>query len=144
MAEIGVIASVIGVASLGAKVSMMLFECGRDMRHWREQTDEIASEVNTFTNVLRELGMVLKVQEGFYTDDAVRIVEATLKDCKAVFKQIRSKIKFKQRSTAGLRWLFKKSRAKELKSRMEALKSSMSLILQVVQLGRKVDDVKSR
>jgi hypothetical protein len=144
MAELGIIASVVGLASLGAKVSMTLFECGRTMRHAREQIEDMASEVTPFTNVLKELGSVLKAQEGFYTDVAVRIVHATMKECKGVFKEIRSAIKMKQRSSVAVKWLFKKSKAEELKRRMEALKSSLSLVLQVVQLGKKADDAKSR
>ena len=56
MAEVGLVASVFGIASLGASLSKAL---GYTMRHARDQIDEIASEVTTFTTIIRELGAVL-------------------------------------------------------------------------------------
>jgi uncharacterized protein YqgV (UPF0045/DUF77 family) len=140
MAEIGLVASVFGIASFGASVSKNLFDLGYTMRHAREQIEEIASEVNTFTAIIRELAVVLKDQQAFVTDAAKTMVEQSMKDCKRIFRSIKRQIRKKADSArvGPVRWLFRRKRAEELHRKMESLKSFLSLILQVIQVGRKI------
>lgn len=144
MAELGLVASVFGVASMGASVSKVLFDLGYTMRHAREQIEEIASEVTTFTAIIKELGAVVKAQHGFLTDEAEKMVQRSMKDCKRVFKAINRRIRKRKDAEhaerAGpIRWLFRRKRAEELRRKMETLKSLLSLMLQVVQVGKKIE-----
>ncbi|EXJ83281.1 hypothetical protein A1O1_06900 [Capronia coronata CBS 617.96] len=139
MAEVGLVASVFGIASLAASVSKTLFDLGYTMRHAREQIHEIAGEVTTFTTIIRQLGVVLKTQKGSFTDEAEKMVESSMKDCKRLCKTIRRQVRRKKESLVPVRWLFKKKRAEELKRRMDALRSVLGLMLQVVQMGRKIE-----
>ncbi|EXJ76867.1 hypothetical protein A1O3_10512 [Capronia epimyces CBS 606.96] len=139
MAEVGLVASVFGIASLGASVSKALFDLGYTMRYAHEQIDEIAGEVTTFTSIIRQLGAVLKAQKGFFTDEAEKMVVSSMSDCKRLFRSIRRQIKRKEKSLVAFRWLFRKTKAEELKRRMDALRGLLGLMLQVMQIGRKVE-----
>ncbi|KAJ4504163.1 hypothetical protein HRR83_008590 [Exophiala dermatitidis] len=139
MAEVGLVASVFGIVSLGASVSKALFDLGYTMRYARDQIEEIASEVTTFTTIIKQLGAVLKAQKGFFTDEAVKMVEASMKDCKRLFRTIRRQIRRKKDNLLPIRWLFKKRRAEELKRRMDALRGVLGLMLQVVQMGKRIE-----
>ncbi|KAL2432900.1 hypothetical protein ABEF95_001115 [Exophiala dermatitidis] len=139
MAELGLVASVFGIASLGASVSKALFDLGYTMRYARDQIEEIAGEVTTFTTIIRQLGAVLKVQKGFFTDEAMKMVDASMKDCKRLFRTIRRQIRRKKDNLLPIRWLFKKRRAEELKRRMDALRGVLGLMLQVVQMGKRIE-----
>lgn len=139
MAEVGLVASVFGIASLGACVSKALFDLGYTMRHAHEQIDEIAGEVTTFTTIIRQLGIALKAQRGSFTNEAEKMIDSSMKDCKRLLKTIRRQVKRKKESMVAFRWLFRKKRAEELKRRMDALRGVLGLMLQVVQLGKKFE-----
>jgi uncharacterized protein YqgV (UPF0045/DUF77 family) len=83
---------------------------------------------------------VLKDQQAFVTDAAKTMVEQSMKDCKRIFRSIKRQIRKKADSArvGPVRWLFRRKRAEELHRKMESLKSFLSLILQVIQVGRKI------
>ncbi|MCJ1400375.1 hypothetical protein MMC11_003580 [Xylographa trunciseda] len=142
MAEVvGLVASVVGIAAFGAKLSLTLYEYGDTVVHARKQIDNIANEVTLCSSVLQHIGTVLETEEATYSPALALTTKRIIQECKDLFHEIRSKVRHRKRQRGkGIRrvqWLFDKPRATELKAELEGLKSTLMLMVQTVALARK-------
>ena len=142
MAEaVGLVASVVGLAAFGAKLSLTLYEYGDTIVHARKQIDSIANEVTLCSSVLHHVGAVLESEKATYSPALVVTTKRIIQECKDLFHEIRSKVKHRKRQSGkGIRrvkWLFDKPRAKELTAELEGLKSTLMLMVQTVTLATK-------
>ncbi|KAL8788755.1 MAG: hypothetical protein Q9195_007162 [Heterodermia aff. obscurata] len=122
MAEISVVASIIfGVAAFGTNVAKSLYETGDVMIHAHQQIASMAKHVSQFTAVLRHLGRVLEAEKGTCSKDLLHDIKKLQRSCKRTFKEINTTIRpGRLRSFISVRWLFKKSKAKELEARLDS------------------------
>ncbi|MCJ1381063.1 hypothetical protein MMC17_004172 [Xylographa soralifera] len=158
MAEaVGLVASVVGLAAFGAKLSLTLYEYGDTVVHARKQIESIANEVTLCSSVLHHVGAVLESEKATYSPALTVTTKRIIQECRDLFHEIRSKVKHRKRQSGkGIRrvqWLFDKPRAKELTAELEGLKSTLMLMVQTVTLATKasksedkseqdVDDIK--
>ena len=144
MAEIGLVASIFGVASFGAKVATSLYEAADLMIHAHQQIASMAKHVSQFTAVLRHLGRVLEAEKGSCSNDLLREIRKIKRSCKSTFKEIRATITSKQfRPFVPVRWLFKKSKAQELEARLDSEQSMLQVMIHTVTVS-KLGDMQSR
>jgi len=137
MAEIGLIASIFGVASFGTKVATGLYEAADIMIHAHQQISSMAKHVAQFTAVLRHLGRVLESEKGNCSKDLLREIRKIKRSCKATFKEINATVRSKRlRSFVPVRWLFKKTKAKELESRLDSEQPMLQVMIHNVTVSK--------
>lgn len=134
MAEIGLIASIFGVAAFGTKVATTLYETGDVMIHAHQQIASMAKHVSQFSAVLRHVGRVLETEKGSCSKDLLRDVRKIKRSSKATFKEINSTLRrtLKSKRFRRVRWLFEKSKAKELEARLDSEQSTLQTMIQSV------------
>ena len=144
MAEIGLAASIFGVASFGTKVAIGLYEAADVMIHAHQQIASMAKHVSQFTAILRHLGRVLQEENGHCSDDLLREIKEIKRSCKSTFKEINATVKSKRSHPfISVRWLFKKAKAKELESRLDSEQSMLQVMIQTVTVS-KLGDIQSK
>lgn len=144
MAEIGLVASIFGVAAYGTQVATSLYETADVMIHAHRQIASMAKHVSQFTAVLRHLGRVLEAEKGNCSKELLRDIRKIKRSCKRTFEEINSTLRSKRSPLlTRVRWLFKKSKAKELEIRLESEQSMLQTMIQSVTVS-KLGDMQSR
>jgi hypothetical protein len=144
MAEaIGLAASVVGLASFAATISLSLFDCCRTMKHAHEQIDDMAVEISLFAGVLEHLGQILEDQDGVIVDGSVRTINIIVNAGSGIFNEIEMTIKVRRSKTSRVMWLFEKSKAREIKTKLESLKSTLSVMLHTIMLAAIIKNASS-
>jgi hypothetical protein len=161
MAEIGLIASVIGVAGAGLKLSITLYTFSETVATAADSIKAIAKDVSLTSAVLEELGSNLKHDEQtrLYSSTALKTAQTVVVDCEAVFKQIDGALSKSMERISGLsgngrrkgkggkvvlsameklKWPFLQPKMQELRANLERLKSTLVLMLNVLTYARKV------
>jgi hypothetical protein len=161
MAEIGLIASVIGVAGAGLKLSITLYTFSETVATAADSIKAIAKDVSLTSAVLEELGSNLKHDEQarLYSGTALKTAQTVVVDCEAVFKQIDGALSKSMERISGLsgngrrkgkggkvvlsameklKWPFLQPKMQELRANLERLKSTLVLMLNVLTYARKV------
>jgi hypothetical protein len=161
MAEIGLIASVIGVAGAGLKLSITLYTFSETVATAADSIKAIAKDVSLTSAVLEELGSNLKHDEQarLYSGTALKTAQTVVVDCEAVFKQIDGALSKSMERISGLsgngrrkgksgkvvlsameklKWPFLQPKMQELRANLERLKSTLVLMLNVLTYARRV------
>lgn len=144
MAEIGLVASIFGVAAYGTQVATSLYETADVVIHAHQEIASMAKYVSQFTTVLRHLGRVLEAEKGNCSKELLRDIRKIKRSCKGTFKEINSTLRSKRSPHfIRVRWLFKKSKAKELEARLGSEQSMLQTMIQSVTVS-KLGDMESR
>ncbi|KAH0542495.1 hypothetical protein FGG08_003091 [Glutinoglossum americanum] len=144
MAEIGLVASVMGIAAFGAKLSMTLLEMGETVTMAREQMNAIANDILIFSSVLKQLGCALEVNKALCSDELGGTCTAILTRCERVFKDIDAAVKARKseiRVGTRIKWLFDKPGIRELCATLDSLNMTLMLIIQTVSLAKNMSQV---
>src|SRR5207247_874048 len=90
MAEIGLISSIIGIASVGIKLSITLYTFSETVATAHNSIKDIARDVSLTSSVMEELAANLKNDEQarLYSGTALVTAETVVKDCGSVFGEI--------------------------------------------------------
>jgi hypothetical protein len=144
MAEIALVASIFGVASFGTKIAASLYEAADVMIHAHQQINSMAKHVSQFTAVLRHLGRVLEAEKANCSKDLLREIRKIKHSCKRTFGEINATVRSKRyQSFVPVRWLFKKSKAKELEARLDSEQSILQVMIHTLTVS-KLGDMQSR
>ena len=151
MAEIGLIASVVQIASTGLKLSITLYSFAETVSSADKSITHIAKDVSLTSAVLSELGSNLEQdkQSGVASENAITTAEEVVRECSEVFKDIEVTLeKGMKRANGGkfgigklalerLRWPFLQPKMELLRSNLERLKSTLILMLHVLAYAAK-------
>ena len=85
MAEIGLIASILGVAGAGLKMAMTLREVASQISDAARQIHDLATSVSLFSMTLKQIGNCIKDVSSAYSDGAVETLEETIDEGRAIF-----------------------------------------------------------
>ena len=86
MAEaIGLIASVIGIAGTGVKLSKTLRETISDIRSAANHVHDLATSITHFSHVLRQIGHCLSDKNSPRSDGALLTVKGVVQHCREIF-----------------------------------------------------------
>ena len=144
MAELGLVASICGVASFGTKVATGLYEAADIMIHARQQIASMAKHVSQFTAILRHLGRVLEAEKANCSKDLLHEIRKIKRSCKMTFKEINATVRSKTyRYFVPVRWLFRRSKAKELESRLDSEQSMLQVMIHTITVS-KLGDLQSK
>jgi hypothetical protein len=148
MAEVvGLAASIIQIAGAGTKLSIALYNFANSAAKADYEVSNIADDVQLTTSALNGVGKVLEEEDAQSVIKKEAIVHANgiIKRCESVFDEIRLLIEKRQKagqdgkislSALGkLAWPMKEQRVQLLKQKLESLKTSLLVLLGVLQLA---------
>jgi hypothetical protein len=161
IAALGVVASVAQLADYGFKLSVKLYTFGESVYTADKSIKIISNDVSLTSTVLNELCRVLESdEEHVVSNNALEATRHAVDECLVVFQQLNDaldkslgnmgmlekldrKTKVKRGTVAleKLKWPFKQNKMELLRSNLDRLKASLTLMLQVLSYAR---DVSSR
>lgn len=146
MEPFGVATGVLQVASTGFLLAKTLSEYARNVKDARSDLSNIANEVEVTSKVLQNFGVLLSDETTkavcspqLHADaqDALDGCEAAFNDLDNVFKSFcKPGESVKSSPIARWKWPLNKSKTKAHQERLERLKSSLSLMLNMVEFAR--------
>lgn len=145
---IGIVASIVQIADLGARISVQLCSVYRTVKDANDSMRSLSSDVSLTCSVLHELASALKQdsETQLCSPTAFETTTEILKECKAVFEKINDEIKRDQateknpilRGAQKLTLAFQGPDLDLLKSNLERLKSTMLLMLNVTMYAGQI------
>ncbi len=141
MAEVGVAASLIGIATFGIQLTTTLYNFGATASSAREHTDYIARHVALYADVLELLARRIDDDEPIHSHKALDLDDEIYDQSHELFENVRSllpdradKISFMQK----IKWNFKKTKVDLLVSEIEYMKTTVSLLVNILYAGKKL------
>ncbi|KAF2648471.1 hypothetical protein K491DRAFT_784054 [Lophiostoma macrostomum CBS 122681] len=135
MAElIGILASAATIAELGAQSSLALFEVVRTIKNAREEIAQIAAEMSDLSGTVVMLQHLLNAYQQLYTPVLLTRVQSILDRFYQVDTDLK-KLTGKKKKLKSLRWFFEGPKAKGLLRKVEGIKSSLSLVINIILLA---------
>jgi hypothetical protein len=156
LAALGAVASVAQLADYGFKLSIKLFAYSEAVSRADSTIQSLSNEVSLTSAVLRELSATLAADEArFISNSAVEATMGTVRECLAVFealgavldKSVSGSSSLSRQAGRGLRmadklkWPFLQPKVELLRSNLDRLKASLTLMLQVLSYAK---DIASR
>jgi hypothetical protein len=151
MAEtIGAIASIIGIAGAGAKLSIILFDFASTVGSAGLEVRQIGTEIALFCSVLRQLQSTLTKAKGFrYSISAIETTQQILDQCQDIFKQIEDIVNGLRKPgtnsnepsvdlVAKVKWVFKRSKVVMLRTTLESCKITLHIMLTTLDFAQKI------
>lgn len=142
----GIIASVIGVAGAGFRLSLILNAVGCEIASAGMEIHSISKGVTLFSLMLKQVGQTLQASDSVHSSEALETAQEITSECQMVFDEIHEMLdKVTSRRGDGnvspsiqqkFRWCFKKGRVQYLLAQLESLKMSLLVMLQILQLGK--------
>ena len=145
MAELGVLASIVGIAGAAIASSKALCELIDQVRNAPEEMASISNDARAFHDIVTSVQLVIRdarvlnvIRRDEKLCDLVTKLEQPLHNCLTVLVQLRSRLKAQLRSTSDgrlrvssvdLRWLFKRKDVLDCRKRLEAVKSTLDAAL---------------
>ena len=149
MAELGAIASIVGLAGAGIKVSFALFDLADRIGSAGDEVKSFATELSLFCSVLQEVDNVLQdTANTRLTPAALSLVEEVTRRCRDVITYIEGivgsltkdqnpfdlpSIEWKGR----VKWIFKRSKIQVQRQTLESCKSTLQLLLTTLRWSRR-------
>lgn len=142
----GIVASIIGVAGAGFRLSLILNAVGCEIASAGIEIHSISKGVTLFSLMLKQVGQALQASDSVHSSEALETAQEITKECQMVFAEIQEMLD-KVRTKRGdvslspsvqqrFRWCFKKGRVQYLLGQLESLKLSLLVMLQILQLGK--------
>lgn len=145
---LGIIASVVQIADVGARLSVKLCTFSHKIKHADENIRNISNDVALTCSVLRELGDNLKKDEEskLCSNHAVQTAESAVNECRRVFTDLEAALDVKalerggdlttrgvfKRIGRGIKFSMVESQIELLRTNLERLKSTLLLMLNVI------------
>ena len=135
------VSAVAGVATAGVQLSKSLYDLYSTVRTSRHEIQDVANNVSLLAMVLEELDEVLYDDEKEYRPQLREAAHSIALRCACIFKDIR-KHTGTERELKGQKfyekvaWYFKRERVKPLRISLESMKSTLNILLHVIQLAK--------
>ena len=137
MAEIvGLTASVFTLAGAAATVSLKVYDFTDTIRHAKEELETLALETSGLSTVLDHLGAVLEESKDFVTSSTIQTTKILTSRCTMKVKELEVTVDLIEAKATSTRWLLRKRKTLEMKLSLEGFKSTLSLIIQTITLGK--------
>ena len=156
MAELAFIASIVQVADVGIRLSLRLYAFGETVASADRSISAISCDVSLTSSVLKELGHILQEDKArIYSNTAVKTAEAVVRECSRAFHEMDALLlkkvpqlqstcmDKKSRATLmleRLRWPAIKGKIEFLRSNLDRMKSTLTLMLNVIIYAKQVSE----
>lgn len=140
------LSAVAGIATAGAQLSKALYDLYSTVRTSGQEIQDVAHNVSLLAMVLEELDDVLCDDVSNFRPQLLEAAKLIVLRCASIFEDIRkhtgadANLKGKK-PYEKLAWYFKRERVKPLRSSLESLKSTLNILLHVVQLAKSTKGV---
>lgn len=142
-----VIASIIGVAGAGFRLSLILNAVGAEIADTDVEIQTIARGISSFSLMLKQVGINIQTTRTLASQSAIDTANQIAKQSQSVFDEVKRMVEMVQKKdekgniqsisiAQRVTWCFKKQRIQYMLGQLECLKLSLSLMLQVLQLGK--------
>lgn len=150
MAEIGLIASVAGVAGAGAKLSMLLYEFASTVASARNDILSVGRDISLFCAVLQQVGLVLDCQTGVqFSSTALDTTFGIVDRCQIIFDDLHGIVQGLKTDKADgssqsigfiakVKWTFKRSKVRLLMGTLDSMKITLHLMLTTLVMSEKL------
>ncbi|KAF7113938.1 hypothetical protein CNMCM5793_006121 [Aspergillus hiratsukae] len=146
---LGIAASILQIADLGATVSVKLCTFYRQLKAADQSAQSLSSEVALTCSILRQLGENLRQDETtrLYSAQAFQTAQEVLRECEKVFRRISAAVDESrsdvtknaiQRAARRLGFVLMERELDVLRGNLERLKSTMLLLLNVIMYAGQV------
>jgi len=142
-----IIASIIGVAGAGFRLSLLLNAVATEIANADCDIHNIAKNISLFSLMLKQVGKTMEENRTVASQSAVETATEIRDQSELVFREIERMVNLSQgrdekgniRSitiTEKVKWCFKKQKVQYLLGQLESLKLSLSIMLQILQMGK--------
>ena len=144
-----IVASMIQVAGAGFRLSLLLNAVATEMAHADHDIRNVAKDVSLFSLMLKQVGKTIEGGKTIASQSAVDTATEIKEQSEKVFEEIKGMVDFTQgRDEKGhvrsitrverLKYSFKKQKVQYLLGQLESLKLSLSIMLQILQMGQTI------
>ena len=143
--SVEIVAAIFGVTGAGFKLSLILNALSCEITNAPSEVHAISKSLTLFSLLLKQTAAVFEQDQSVHSQHATRTVEQILLEGNAVLMEINAmldKVRTKRKDgtvspsvTQRLQSCFKKHAIEYLLARLDRLQMSLSLILQIMQLG---------
>lgn len=151
LAAIAVVASVAQLADYGFKLSIKLYNFSAAVSSADKSIAGISSDVSLTSTVLKELCQIIENDKSRVVSEGALVATAqTVKDCLVIFAELEDALDksmaamsaASKRRIVGekLKWPFKEKKMELMRSNLDRLKASLTLMLQVLSYARDVSN----
>ncbi|KIV81338.1 hypothetical protein PV11_03529 [Exophiala sideris] len=146
MADLGVIPYVVGVAGAGFRLSLILNAVSCEDASAGFEVYRISKCITLFSMMLKQTGTLLQTADSVHSHEAVETAKSIADESTRVFEEIQDMVDRVGTKSGGdaasptlqqkFKWCFKKHRVTYLLAQLESLQLSLSVMLQVIVLGK--------
>ncbi|KAB8337030.1 hypothetical protein FH972_021334 [Carpinus fangiana] len=147
------VASVIGVAAVGVKLSRTLYTLGGRAVAANHNINRIATNVTLFSSSLKHVGQVLADSQSLHTPEAAETVQQIMDQCERLFEDIARMASGSKNPRDGhsiiaandgrqrmsilkrIRWSFEQPKVESLLAQLEYLKTTLCIVIQTLNLA---------
>ena len=142
-------ASIVAVAGAGFRLSLVLNAVGVEMVNADCDIQSIAKSISLFSLMLKQVGKTMEEGNAIASPGAIATATEIKDQSQVVFDEIKGMIEMSQRRddqghlrsitiAQRVKWCFKKQKVQYLLGQLESLKLSLSIMLQILQLGKAI------
>jgi len=142
-------ASMIGVAGAGFRLSLLLNAVATEMINADCDIHNIAKDISLFSLMLKQVGKTMEEGRTVASPKAIDTATEIRDQSELVFEEIERMVNLSQgrdekgniRSitiTEKVKWCFKKQKVQYLMGQLESLQLSLSIMLQILQMGKTI------
>ncbi|KAL3427452.1 hypothetical protein PVAG01_00961 [Phlyctema vagabunda] len=150
MAELGAIASIVGIAAAAAQASRAMYDVATEIQSAGEDVENFAISIDSWSSAMYMAHEALKVHRSRDSaqDDTLgkfrskKIIKPLVHELKSVTKSIKEFMPrmrtFHEKMSwfARIKWMFMKGEVEKLIRRMESSKSTLAVMLSAINLAR--------
>lgn len=144
-----VVASIIGVAGAGFRLSLILNAVGSEISNPECDIHAIAKAISLFSLMLKQVGKTMEEGRTVASQSAIETATEIRDQSQVVFDEIKKMVDLAQgRDDQGhlqsitiaqrAKWVFKKGKVQYLLGQLESLNLSLSIMLQILQMGKAI------
>ena len=144
-----IIASIIGVAGAGFRLSLILNAVASEITNAECDIHSIAKGISLFSLMLKQVGKTMEEGKTVATQSAIETATEIRDQSQVVFDEIKNMVDLAQAKddkgnlrsitiAQRVKWCFKKRKVHYLLGQLESLKLSLSIMLQILQMGKAI------
>ena len=141
-----IIASIIQVAGTGFRLSLLLNGVASEIASADQDVRNVAKGISLFSLMLKQVGKTMEEGRAIASQQAIDTATEIKDQSEKVFEEIRGMVELSHaRDDYGTRsitvvervkWCFRKNKVQYLLGQLESLKLSLSIMLQILQMGQ--------
>jgi len=136
MAEVlGLIASIVEVASFGLRLSRTLHDYGTSVTGAEKRMKGLDKDIDFTSRIISELGILLENPrtQALVSEEAIHLARDAVAECDAVFQAMEEVIANIRKNGMG-KWkiYFRESKIEFLRSNLDRMKGNLQLLMQVI------------